>query len=1021
MVLRGHKIFLVCLLSLLLSACGGVGIPDSTTSSGGTGGTGGSSGGGSGVSVNGTLSVPVSSSVSIGKNMPDTIIDMGFSGGLMFASYPSGLPMLAQTSTPITAKAVTEAATGGTVDIYNSSGTLLTSEVAVTAATGKYTAVVDPALLGTDKTVLLKITTTDKSELTDMVDLNGKATGESLSVTNTLTTSLRTQQVLESCGTSFNVGSNLGTCLSSAPRKLVAMYNVFSGLPGTAGTSNTASAQAAFEAMAKAAFASGGASLSDLRKLAQGDSTTIDRMKAFDSTTSSLTTADLVSLGPQIVNGVEGICDDTTTLSKYATVGATAFTKLANLMKEQTLTDLQKITAGQSSLKTMIGSYMDDAISAGNTTALNQFDQPGFGRTIMGLAEGVTQAELTSSVLSGLKTQFSGLTWSGVDPTQADDAFKNLIKASDNATEVTHWGNIDLQNKMAIYAGTSGQTILNGQFTYQVNQGGTGTSLPCSANSDCAAGKVCATALYQCVDATNSGAGLPLGAVCSSDSQCATGDCASSGFCYFPTGIDPLAKQWLLDGATCTSAASCISNVCSGGTCGAQTLSTPSGCSAAAGATSGALTFSCNAVSLATGYKIYRSTSAGFTPSDLTLVTTSATPVLASTGLNNATTYYFRMVSVDANTNAVSTATSEFNAAPGQLSAVTNLSNTAAYQQCTPVWTSIPCSNSGGVDLWVHRSTDTGFTASVPNRITIIDSPATTSYADTGLTNGTAYYYKISCVDTGDLNKTASAQVSCTPVVPVPTNFACTDGASGNANCTWTAASVPSPTYRVYYGTASPITTGDTSATSATTSINITGLSNGTTYFKIRAEKNGSNSQLSSEVSAVVSGAITFKKIFLTATTNTSGNLGGISGADTLCANDANYPGTGTYKALLTGDGRIACTTANCGGGPGEHTGWILAADREYRKTDGTTVIDTTNSNALFTFSLDAAIGTGTNNVQTGLSGDWTWAGTSWNCVNWGSTANREFLGSASATTSGAISAVDFGCDNGGKLYCVEQ
>ncbi|HLD45750.1 MAG TPA: DUF1554 domain-containing protein, partial [bacterium] len=66
------------------------------------------------------------------------------------------------------------------------------------------------------------------------------------------------------------------------------------------------------------------------------------------------------------------------------------------------------------------------------------------------------------------------------------------------------------------------------------------------------------------------------------------------------------------------------------------------------------------------------------------------------------------------------------------------------------------------------------------------------------------------------------------------------------------------------------------------------------------------------------------KKIFVTDATY-NGNLGGVAGADALCEADANKPATGTYKALIVdGVARVACTTANCGGGAGENIDWVL-------------------------------------------------------------------------------------------------
>ena len=73
---------------------------------------------------------------------------------------------------------------------------------------------------------------------------------------------------------------------------------------------------------------------------------------------------------------------------------------------------------------------------------------------------------------------------------------------------------------------------------------------------------------------------------------------------------------------------------------------------------------------------------------------------------------------------------------------------------------------------------------------------------------------------------------------------------------------------------------------------------------------------------------------------------------------DSNYPGSGTYKALITdGTNRVACTSANCAtGGAGENINWVLTPSTEYFRTDGTTEIGVTTSAGIFSFPLSNAI-----------------------------------------------------------------
>ncbi len=95
------------------------------------------------------------------------------------------------------------------------------------------------------------------------------------------------------------------------------------------------------------------------------------------------------------------------------------------------------------------------------------------------------------------------------------------------------------------------------------------------------------------------------------------------------------------------------------------------------------------------------------------------------------------------------------------------------------------------------------------------------------------------------------------------------------------------------------------------------------------------------------------KIIFVTAATHNGdfdSGSGGAAGADAFCMGDANYPGSGTFKALIVegGLGRTACSTADCSGGSSEHIDWIISANTTYYQDDETTEIGTTRSTYVF-------------------------------------------------------------------------
>ena len=163
-----------------------------------------------------------------------------------------------------------------------------------------------------------------------------------------------------------------------------------------------------------------------------------------------------------------------------------------------------------------------------------------------------------------------------------------------------------------------------------------------------------------------------------------------------------------------------------------------------------------------------------------------------------------------------------------------------------------------------------------------------------------------------------------------------------------------------------------------------------------------------------------------------NGNLGGTTGADAKCndGTDANHPGSGTYKAMLTTStlgvpARVACTTANCSGGPSEHDDWVLLPNQQYVRNNGSSIIGTTNANAIFEFPLDAAFST---------VSDYAWGGyyTTWVpyenklteiCDNWNSNSNSNGgrVGDPDVTVNNAISNSTKNCDEVHRLYCAEQ
>ena len=151
---------------------------------------------------------------------------------------------------------------------------------------------------------------------------------------------------------------------------------------------------------------------------------------------------------------------------------------------------------------------------------------------------------------------------------------------------------------------------------------------------------------------------------------------------------------------------------------------------------------------------------------------------------------------------------------------------------------------------------------------------------------------------------------------------------------------------------------------------------------------------------------------------------GGIAAADAFCMADANRPASVTNADAFLTDGpvgvRIPCTTANCGGGPGEHVDWVLDANTQYTRTDGT-VIGTTNANGIFSFPLTNSWNGVEETSYTGIGIDWT--PTTLDCSGWTTAAGvvTGTVGANNSTTNTALNTATATCDTGARLICVQR
>jgi fibronectin type 3 domain-containing protein len=271
---------------------------------------------------------------------------------------------------------------------------------------------------------------------------------------------------------------------------------------------------------------------------------------------------------------------------------------------------------------------------------------------------------------------------------------------------------------------------------------------------------------------------------------------------------------------------------------GSNPPSAPTGLSASAANAQVNLTW--NASSGATAYYVKRSTTSG---GPYTQIATPTATSYADNNVVNGTKYYYVVSAY--NSYGQSANSAEVNAtpvAPPPPAAPTGLEALAGNTQVNLAWTA----STGAASYHVKRSTTNG------GPYTQVSAPTAANFTDTGLTNGTIYYYVVSALNSAG-ESANSSQATATPAAPAtpppaPTGLEAIAG-SAQVSLTWTA-SAGATSYHVKRGTTSggPYTQVAVPTTSSDTD---TGLTNGTTYYYVVSALNAvGESANSAEVSA---------------------------------------------------------------------------------------------------------------------------------------------------------------------------
>ena len=265
----------------------------------------------------------------------------------------------------------------------------------------------------------------------------------------------------------------------------------------------------------------------------------------------------------------------------------------------------------------------------------------------------------------------------------------------------------------------------------------------------------------------------------------------------------------------------------------------PQGVQATAGDTQ--LTLSWNAVSGADSYTVYWNTSGSVSTSDASIDAGTNTQ-MPQAGLTNGTTYYYRVTATNtAGEGALSSEVSATPTAPAtEVPGVpTGLQAIAGDAQVALSWDAVTGATS--YTLYWATSGASGESGSY-------DTGSNIQYTDTGLTNGTAYYYRVTASNAAG-EGTTTTTVSAVPLTPIPQTLRITVG-DGHAELSWAAVSgTGSYNYTVYWNTSGGVTTSDASIyIGSGTEYTHTGLSNGITYYyRVSAAGAAGEGELSKE------------------------------------------------------------------------------------------------------------------------------------------------------------------------------
>jgi fibronectin type 3 domain-containing protein len=327
-------------------------------------------------------------------------------------------------------------------------------------------------------------------------------------------------------------------------------------------------------------------------------------------------------------------------------------------------------------------------------------------------------------------------------------------------------------------------------------------------------------------------------------------------------------------------------------------------------------------------YRIFRGLESP--PSALINIVAAGTETFADLGLAQGVTYFYRITAIDSTGNE-SGFSDEASASTDELdlqapAAPTSLAATGGDERVDLAW-----ATNAESDLASYR-VYRGLTPTPTTPVSTVTA-GTQILADTGLTQGVTYFYRITAFDNSDNESGFSNEVSATtgdtqaPTIPAGLTASSQDG---RVALTWLANSETDlAEYLLLRGTSIDPTTPLTTVAKGTQQFNDTGLTNGITYhYRIRARDTSANlSDFSPSVSATpVTASFTVEMTQAFGPTSTSSAYRLIS-----------LPGAGTVEVGSTFSGTSG-------------TDWNVYHDTGTNGSDITDYLTAFNGSSLFNF-----------------------------------------------------------------------